>query len=444
MDIAKQLLLQAFLILLNAFFAMTEIAVVSLNTAKLRKLEEDGDKAAPRLIRLVEEPTAFLSTIQVGITLAGFLGSAFAADSFASKLVNWIYNDLAFKSIPINVLNTLSVVVITIILSYFTLVFGELVPKRIAMQRSMEVARLSSRVVAALSVVMRPVIWFLSFSTNTVLRLLRMKVESEEETVTEEEIRMMVDIGEEKGTIDSAEGEWIDNVFEFGETTVGEVMTHVSDLVAVAVDDSPTEILKVIRESGRSRIPVYQESIDDVVGILTTRAFLLERCEDMDRLPDSVISPAYFVPETMGASQLFREMQKRKTHLAVVIDEYGQTAGVVTMEDLLEEIFGKIYDESDPMEEQAIQQLDETHWRVSGLAELDELAEAMDVKFPDDIDFDTVNGLVLSQLDSIPRDGTVPDVEACGLKIHVERIEQRRVVHAVIEKIVEKETEEED
>lgn len=444
MDIAKQLLLQAFLILLNAFFAMTEIAVVSLNTAKLRKLEEDGDKAAPRLIRLVEEPTAFLSTIQVGITLAGFLGSAFAADSFASKLVNWIYNDLAFRSIPINVLNTLSVVVITIILSYFTLVFGELVPKRIAMQRSMEVVRLSSRVVAALSVVMRPVIWFLSFSTNTVLRLLRMKVESEEETVTEEEIRMMVDIGEEKGTIDSAEGEWIDNVFEFGETTVGEVMTHVSDLVAVAVDDSPTEILKVIRESGRSRIPVYQESIDDVVGILTTRAFLLERCEDMDRLPDSVISPAYFVPETMGASQLFREMQKRKTHLAVVIDEYGQTAGVVTMEDLLEEIFGKIYDESDPMEEQAIQQLDETHWRVSGLAELDELAEAMDVKFPEDIDFDTVNGLVLSQLDSIPRDGTVPDVEACGLKIHVERIEQRRVVHAVIEKIVEKETEEED
>lgn len=443
MDIAKQLLLQAFLILLNAFFAMTEIAVVSLNTAKLRKLEEEGDKSASRLIRLVEEPTAFLSTIQVGITLTGFLGSAFAADSFASMLVDWIYNDLAFKSISISVLNTLAVVVITIILSYFTLVFGELVPKRIAMQRSMEVARLSSRVVAALSVVMRPVIWFLSFSTNAVLRLLRMKIESEEETVTEEEIRMMVDLGEEKGTIDSAEGEWIDNVFEFGETTVGEVMTHVSDLVAVATDDAPSEILKVIRESARSRIPVYEASIDDIVGILTTRAFLLERCEDMDRLPDSVISPAYFVPETMGASQLFREMQKRKTHMAVVIDEYGQTAGVVTMEDLLEEIFGKIYDESDPMEEQAIQRLDETHWRVSGLAELDELAEAMDIKFPEDIDFDTVNGLVLSQLDSIPRDGTVPDVEACGLKIHVERIEQRRVVHAVIEKIVEEKTEEE-
>lgn len=437
MDIAKQLLLQAFLILLNAFFAMTEIAVVSLNPAKLRKLEEEGDKAAPRLIRLVEEPTAFLSTIQVGITLAGFLGSAFAADSFSEMLVNWIYNDLAFTAVPMKVLDTLSVVVITIILSYFTLVFGELVPKRIAMQKPMKVARLSSGVVAGISVVMRPVIWFLSFSTNAVLKLLRMKTENEEETVTEEEIRMMVDLGEENGTIDSAEGEWIDNVFEFGETTVREVMTHVSDLVSVAADEEPGEILKIIRESGRSRIPVYNESIDDVVGILSTRAFLLERCEDMDSLPESVIRPAYFVPETMGASQLLREMQKRKTHLAVVIDEYGQTAGVVTMEDLLEEIFGKIYDESDPVEEQAIQRLDETRWRVSGSAELEELAEEMDIEFPEDIDFDTVNGLVLGQLDSIPRDGTVPDVEACGLKIHVERIEQRRVVHAVIEKIKE-------
>ena len=246
---------------------------------------------------------------------------------------------------------------------------------------------------------------------------------------------MMVDLGEERGTIDSAEGEWIDNVFEFGETTVREVMTHVTDLVAVSEDDSPAEILEVIRESGRSRIPVYRESIDDVIGILSTRAFLLERCEDMEKLSESVLSPAYFVPETMSASQLLREMQKRKTHLAIVIDEYGQTAGVVTMEDLLEEIFGKIYDESDPDEEMAIQQLDENRWRVSGAAEIEELSEAMGIELPEEIGFDTVNGLVMSQLTSIPRDGTVPDVETCGLRIHVERIEQRRVVHAVIEKL---------
>jgi len=413
---------------------MTEIAVVSLSTTKLRRMEEEGDRTAGRLIRLVEEPTGFLSTIQVGITLAGFLGSAFAADSFSEMLVSWIYNDLGVHAIPIKALDTISVVLITIILSYFTLVFGELVPKRIAMQKPMEVARLSSGIVSGIAAAMRPVIWFLSFSTNAVLKLLRMKTEGEEETVTEEEIRMMVDLGEEKGTIDSDEGEWIDNVFEFGETTVREVMTHVSDLVAVAADDDPKEILEIIRESGRSRIPVYGETIDDITGILSTRLFLLERCEDMEKLPENVVHPAYYVPETMGASQLLREMQKRKTHIAVVIDEYGQTAGVVTMEDLLEEIFGNIYDESDPVEEQSIQRLGDGIWRVSGSAKLCELEEALEMDFPEEIGFDTVNGLALSCLSSIPRDGSVPDVEACGLKIHIERIEQRRVVSAIVQK----------
>ena len=434
MDIAKQLLLQAVLIFLNAFFAMTEIAVVSLSQTKLKRMEEEGDRSAGKLLKLVEEPTAFLSTIQVGITLAGFLGSAFAADSFSEMLVNWIYVDLAFTAIPLKVLDTLAVVLITVILSYFTLVFGELVPKRIAMQKPMQVAKLSAGVVSGLSVVMRPVIWFLSFSTNAVLKLLRMKTENEEETVTEEEIRMMVDLGEERGTIDSAEGEWIDNVFEFGETTVREVMTHVTDLVYVNIDDSPAEMLRVIRESGRSRIPVCGESVDDVLGILSTRSFLLTRCEDMEALPEGVLRPAYFVPETMRASRLFKEMQKRSTHIAVVIDEYGQTAGVVTMEDLLEEIFGNIYDESDEVEEQSIQRIDEDHWRVTGSAELEELAEALQIEFDEDVDCDTVNGLVLSCMDSIPADGETPDVETCGLKIHVEKIEQRRVVTAIVEK----------
>ncbi len=434
MDIAKQLLLQAVLILLNAFFAMTEIAVVSLSQTKLKRMEEEGDRSAGKLLKLVEEPTAFLSTIQVGITLAGFLGSAFAADSFSEMLVNWIYVDLAFTAIPLKVLDTLAVVLITVILSYFTLVFGELVPKRIAMQKPMQVAKLSASVVSGFSVAMRPVIWFLSFSTNAVLKLLRMKTENEEETVTEEEIRMMVDLGEERGTIDSAEGEWIDNVFEFGETTVREVMTHVTDLVYVNIDDSPAEMLQVIRESGRSRIPVCGESVDDVLGILSTRSFLLARCEDMEALPEGVLRPAYFVPETMRASRLFKEMQKRSTHIAVVIDEYGQTAGVVTMEDLLEEIFGNIYDESDEVEEQSIQRIDEDHWRVTGSAELEELAEALEIEFDEDVDCDTVNGLVLSCMDSIPADGETPDVETCGLKIHVEKIEQRRVVTAIVEK----------
>ena len=437
MDIARQLLLQVILIAINAFFAMTEIAVISLNATKLKKMEEDGDKVATRLLRMVEHSTSFLSTIQIGITLAGYLGSAFAADSFSDGLTSWLYNTVGFQVLSYQALNSVSVVIITVILSYFTLILGELVPKRIAMQKSMQVAKIASSVITALATVMRPVIWFLTFSTNTVLKLLRLKTTSEEETVTEEEIRMMVDLGEERGTIDSDEGEWIDNVFEFGETTVREAMTHVSELVAIPVDATQDEITKVIRESGRSRIPVYAKNLDDILGILNAREFLLERGEGGDKLPERLIRPAYFVPETLRAATLFKDMQQKKQHIAVVVDEYGQTSGIVTMEDLLEEIVGSIYDETDPAEELPITQIEDGVWRALGSAELDEIADAMDIEFPEDLDFDTLNGLVFSQLNNIPKDGTVLDLQAYGLDIHVERIARRRVVSATLRKLAE-------
>lgn len=437
MDIARQLLLQVILIAINAFFAMTEIAVISLNATKLKKMEEDGDKVATRLLRMVEHSTSFLSTIQIVITLAGYLGSAFAADSFSDGLTSWLYNTVGFQVLSYQALNSVSVVIITVILSYFTLIFGELVPKRIAMQKSMQVAKIASSVITALATVMRPVIWFLTFSTNTVLKLLRLKTTSEEETVTEEEIRMMVDLGEERGTIDSDEGEWIDNVFEFGETTVREAMTHVSELVAIPVDATQDEITKVIRESGRSRIPVYAKNLDDILGILNAREFLLERGEGGDKLPERLIRPAYFVPETLRAATLFKDMQQKKQHIAVVVDEYGQTSGIVTMEDLLEEIVGSIYDETDPAEELPITQIEDGVWRALGSAELDEIADAMDIEFPEDLDFDTLNGLVFSQLNNIPKDGTVLDLQAYGLDIHVERIARRRVVSATLRKLAE-------
>lgn len=437
MDIARQLLLQVILIAINAFFAMTEIAVISLNATKLKKMEEDGDKVATRLLRMAEHSTSFLSTIQIGITLAGYLGSAFAADSFSDGLTSWLYNTVGFQVLSYQALNSVSVVIITVILSYFTLIFGELVPKRIAMQKSMQVAKIASSVITALATVMRPVIWFLTFSTNTVLKLLRLKTTSEEETVTEEEIRMMVDLGEERGTIDSDEGEWIDNVFEFGETTVREAMTHVSELVAIPVDATQDEITKVIRESGRSRIPVYAKNLDDILGILNAREFLLERGEGGDKLPERLIRPAYFVPETLRAATLFKDMQQKKQHIAVVVDEYGQTSGIVTMEDLLEEIVGSIYDETDPAEELPITQIEDGVWRALGSAELDEIADAMDIEFPEDLDFDTLNGLVFSQLNNIPKDGTVLDLQAYGLDIHVERIARRRVVSATLRKLAE-------
>lgn len=205
--IAFQILIQIVLILINAFFAATEIAVISLSANKLRKLEDEGDKLAPKLLRMVEEPAGFFSTIQIGITLAGFLGSAFAADSFSEYIVHWICVDLGVTALPRSAVDTLSVILITLILSYFTLIFGELVPKRVAMQRPMEMARLSCRLVSTLSVIVRPVVHLLSLSTNGVLRLLGMRTDVEEEQVTEDEIRMMIDLGNENGTIDADEKE---------------------------------------------------------------------------------------------------------------------------------------------------------------------------------------------------------------------------------------------
>ena len=433
-SIPRQLLLQVILILLNAFFAAAEIAVVSLNGTKLRRLEEEGDKKAGRLLKLVEEPASFLSTIQVGITMAGFLGSAFAADNFSEYLVKWVYEDIGFHGIPEAALDTISVVVITIILAYFTLIFGELVPKRIAMQKSLEVAKFSSGVVSGVAVVMKPVIWFLSFSTNTVLRILHMKTEAEEDSVTEEEIRMMVELGGEKGTIDQEEQEWIQNVFRFDDISVRDAMTREADGVAFSLEEDDEEIMRTIRETGLSRYPVYDEDINDIVGILNARDYLINRGSDESRQIRELLREAYLVPDTIHADDLFRDMQTNKVHIAIVIDEYGQTAGIITMEDLLEEIVGNIYDEFDPARQPEIVQLENNLWQVSGGTDIEELAEALDIELPEDPDYDTVGGMVYSCLRTIPADGSQFDVQVNGLDIHVEKIRDQRIETALIRK----------
>lgn len=269
--IAFQILIQIVLILINAFFAATEIAVISLSANKLRKLEDEGDKLAPKLLRMVEEPAGFLSTIQIGITLAGFLGSAFAADSFSEYIVHWICVDLGVTALPRSAVDTLSVILITLILSYFTLIFGELVPKRVAMQRPMEMARLSCRLVSTLSVIVRPVVHLLSLSTNGVLRLLGMRTDVEEEQVTEDEIRMMIDLGNENGTIDADEKELLHNVFEFSDQRVGDVMTRAADVVALPVNATAQQVLDVIRTSGLSRLPVYGSNENQILGVLNAK-----------------------------------------------------------------------------------------------------------------------------------------------------------------------------
>ena len=441
-SILPQLLLQVILILLNAFFAAAEIAVISLNASKLRKSAEDGDKTCARLLKLANEPDKFLSTIQIGITLAGFLGSAFAADNFSGYLVDWVYKDLGFHSLPVSVLDTLSVIVITIILSYFTLIFGELVPKRIAMQKSFAVAKFVYRVVSFVALIMKPAVAFLSLSTNLVLKMFGMKTEAEEETVTEDEIRLMVELGEENGSIDSDEKEWIQNVLEFNDTIVRNCMTHESEIIAISADATDEEITQLITESGTSRYPVYQNDLHDIIGVLNARTFLLSRANGEKTNIRKLLRPAYFIPETVHASTLFRDMQKQKLHIAIVVDEYGDTSGIVTLEDLVEEIFGNIYDEFDENEPAEIEQLKENLWRVTGTADVDDIAKELDIDLPESSDYTTLGGMVFSNLKTIPKDGTTVDLDVGDIHIHVDAISRRRIQSALVSK-VEKEPEEE-
>ena len=431
--IVFQLLVQIILILINAFFAATEIAVISLNANKLRKLEEEGDKLAPKLLHMVEDSSGFLSTIQIAITLSGFLGAAFAGDAFAEYLTAWLLS--LGVGIPASVLDTISLVVVTIILSYFTLVFGELVPKRIAMQKSMEMARLSCRVVSAIATIAKPVVKLLSLSTNGVLRLLRMRTDVEEEQVTEDEIRMMIDLGNESGSINEDEKELLHNVFDFSDQTVSDVMTHAADVESISVDATREEVLDTIRSTGLSRFPVYGEDESDILGVLNTRDFLVDWVSDGTKSVRDLMRPAYLVPESLSADDLLRDMQIKKIHLAVVLDEYGELAGVITVEDLLEEIVGNIYDEFDPAEPQELEQLGENLWRVSGSLSVEDLAEELDMELPEDEDYDTVGGMLLSCLRTIPEDGSRPLVQVHGLELQAEKVEDHRIRSVLVRKL---------
>ena len=431
------IMLQLVLIAINAFFAASEMALVSLNTNLLRKAADEGDKKAKKLLELSEEPTAFLSAIQIAITLAGFLGSAFAADNFSDPLTDLIYNRLGFTAIGEETLNSITVILITLILSYFTLVLGELVPKRIAQHSSEKVARLVCPVVAAIKTVLKPIIWVLTKSTNLCLRLCGINPNEEDEQVTEAEIRLMVDIGEESGTIDAEAGEMIDNIFEFDNNTARGVMTRAIDVVTIPSDATDDEIFAILKESAYSRYPVCGEDINDVIGVLYAKDYYLDRLSANENKPlAQILRPAHFVPETVKCDVLFREMQKSNRHIAIVVDEYGAVSGIVTLEDLVEEVMGNIYDEYDE-EEKDITEIKENVWRVAGFAELEKLSEVIGFTLPEDADFSTLGGMILNELSEIPDDGdTDIEVTTCGLHIKVEKVEDRRIEWAIVTKSV--------
>lgn len=434
------LLLQAVLIGINAFFACAEIAVISLNENKLKKAAEDGDKKSALMLKMVEKPTGFLSTIQVCITLAGFLASAFAAENFAEDIANKLYD--AGSVIGKGTLETVCLVGVTLILSFITLVFGELVPKRVAMAKSEKVARAVCGIINFTSVIMTPVIWLLTVCTNGILRIFRINPNQDGEEVTEEDIRLMVDVSEENGNIEAAEKDMIENVFEFNNISADEIMVHRTDVQAIELGQSDRDIYELIDSTGMSRFPVYRDDLDDIVGILNAKKFLLDRHSGKNTPVERLVKPAYFVPQMVHADVLFREMQHKKENFAVLVDEYGGTSGIVTMEDLLEEIVGNIYDEFDPQPDNEIEKISDDSWRMTGTITLEDMEEAMDWDAPEDADFETLGGLVYSALSEIPKEGDKPTVNAYGLEIKVERIEDRRIEQAVVKKLPKAEPEE--
>ena len=439
---AGPLVLLILFVILNGWFAATEAALLSLNDARLRRDAEEGDKVAAGLLKLSEEPNKFLSTIQVCITLAGFLASAFAAQCFAPRLAAWL--SALGVSMSAGALSTLSVVLVTLVLAFFFLLLGELVPKRIALHRPEKTARMTAGVLRVCAAIFRPVVWLLSVSTNGILRLFGIDPHAELEEVTEEEIRMMVDMGGETGAIEETEKEMIENIFEFNNRTAEDVMTHRTNVTSLWVGADTNTILETIRESGLSRFPVYDEDMDDIVGTLNARSFLLNTAMGSPRSVREMLHEAYFVPETVQADQLFRNMQMKKVHMAVVLDEYGGMSGIVTMEDLLEEIVGNIYDEFDPQAEAEIVKLSDDTWRISGAALLEDVAEALDIGLPLEEEYDTLGGLIFNQFTTIPQDGSTPEVDVEGLHIQVEKIEDHRVESALVTKLAPAEEQQDD
>ena len=418
----SRIIVLAILILINAFFAATEIAFISINDAKIEKQAKEGNKKAKQIKKMLREPSKFLATIQIGITLAGFLSSAFAADAFADDLAPMLQN-----LIPLGLMawRNISIILITIILSYFSLIFGELVPKRLAMRNSEKIAFGTIGIVRAISIITAPFVKLLTASTNGVSKLFGI-TGTDEETVTEEEIRMMVDVGEEKGSIKEEEKELINNVFEFNDKVVSEIMIHRKDIYAIDINSDIDNILKELDEYKYSRIPVYEENIDNIVGLLFIKD-LLANVKKKDKVKISkIIREPYFVSENKQIDELFRDLQKNKHQLAIVLDEYGGTAGLVTMEDIIEELVGNIFDEYDD-EEKEFEKIDDNTFLISGSVSIHDLRKILGVEIPEG-EYDTLSGYLIELLGRIPSDDEKPVIETKRVTYKIEDYEEKRIL----------------
>lgn len=421
MSLVSQFILILVLTLLNAFFASAEMAIVSVNRNRIKMLADDGNKKASLLVDLLEEPNKFLSTIQVGITLAGFFSSASAATGISEVI------GASLSQLGIPYAQSISIIVITIILSYFTLVFGELVPKRIALQKSEQIAMLSVRPIVFVFKFAKPFVKLLSLSTNVLLRVIGMSDTDLEEKVSREEIKSLVDAGEEYGVINQIEKEMINSIFDFDDKLAKEVMTPRTEVYMIN-SQLPLSIEELLEEN-YSRIPVYEGDMDNIIGILYLKDFLHEAYQvgfenvDIKKL----LHRPYFVPECKNIDQLFKELQKSKNHLAVLIDEYGGFSGIVTIEDLIEEVMGDIndeYDDDDPV----IRKIDNDTYIVNGLISIKELNDKLQLNLDEETeDYDTLGGFLINQIDYIPSETEECMVEYENLVFKIECVKDKRI-----------------
>lgn len=441
-SIILKLLLLFVLVIINAFFAMSEIAIISLNDNVVDKQAEEGNKKAKKVKKLTENPSNFLSTIQIGVTLAGFLTSASASSSFADIIAKKL---IALGSpIPEGIINGFSIVLITLIMSYFSLVFGELAPKRMAMQKPEKIAYSVVGILLAVKTVTAPFVKVLSASTNLVVKLCGFDPNANEEGVTEEEIRMMVDVGQEKGVIEDIQKEMIDNIFDFDDIDVSDIMTHRTDMFAVEDTDPLEDVVSISIEHGYSRIPVFHEDPDNIIGIVYIKDLLkyISTSLPKDKGPKDVMREAYYVPFSKSCGELFNEMCEKRVQMAVVVDEYGGTAGIVTMEDLLEAIVGNIQDEYDNEDEEIVE-VSENVFTIDGTAYIEEVNELVGDVIPEG-DYDTLGGFLISQLGFLPQDGDMNVVEYENLKFTILNVEDRRIGKVRVEITPKAETDEDE
>lgn len=437
-SIILKLLVLFILILVNAFFAMSEIAIISLNDNKIERMAEEGDKKAKQVLKLTKDSSGFLSTIQIGVTLAGFLTSASASQNFAVMLTDKLSETAIVNVIPVGVISAVSTVLITVITSYFSLVLGELTPKKIAMHAPEKVSFTVVPVLLFVNKVAKPFVKLLSASTNGLIRLFGIDPNEDEEVVTEEEIRMMVDVGQEKGVIEDAQKEMINNIFEFDDMDVAGVMTHRTDMDCVDVDDPLSDIINMSIECGHSRIPVYKEDQDNIVGVIYVKDFLkyIGTSIPKSKSIKDFLRETYYIPETKKCSELLNEMLEKHIQMAVVVDEYGGTAGIVTLEDILESIVGNIQDEYDN-EDEEISKIDDSTFTVDGITFIDEVEELLGIKIPDG-DYDTLGGFIISLLGYLPKGENQDVAQYENIKFTVLNVEERRIGKVKVEILPDK------